>query len=123
MDYETQTVKFKKRSFRVEIADSFLKISRGLMGRQSIPKNGGMLFIFDREGRPSFWMLNMRFKIDIIWLDGRGRVVHVWKNAEPCRSIFSCRTEKPKSDSLYVLEFRAGIADEMKLRLGDKFFI
>ncbi len=123
MEYETQTIRFKKKTFKVEIADSFFKIAKGLMDHKSIPKNGGMLFIFSSEGRHSFWMLNMKFKIDIIWLDYQGRVVHVWKEAEPCKSIFSCRTEKPTKDSRYVVELRAGTADQIGLKLGDKFML
>ena len=121
--YVKRTVSYGKTIFRVDVADSFRKISRGLMGRESVPKYGGMLFVFGKPGRYGFWMLNMRFSIDIIWLDQSGRAVHVWKNAETCRSIFSCRTVAPREYAKYVIEINAGMASRLGIRKGSRFRI
>lgn len=121
--YKKRTVSYKGRKFNVEVADSFRKIAIGLMNHTNLPKNAGMLFIFSRPGRYGFWMLHMKFKIDIIWLDESGRVVHMWENAEPSNSMFSSRTVTPNKDALYVLEFNAGTAARLKIKAGSRFAI
>ncbi len=119
--YETRTISFGGTKLKVQIADSFTKMMRGLSGRSRLLANEGMLFVFGSDGRHGFWMLNMKFNIDIIWLDSDGRVVHIWENATPCRSIFSCRTMKPASKGRYVLELRAGTAKRLKIKPLDRF--
>jgi uncharacterized membrane protein (UPF0127 family) len=118
--YERRTVRLKGKKFRVDIADSFGKIMRGLSGRGSIAADGGMLFLFKNNGKYGFWMNGMKFSIDIIWLDEHSKVVHIWSNAEPCTSIFACRTVKPERDSRYVLELRAGMAKKLGIKTGDR---
>lgn len=119
--YGKTAVRFKGRRFTLDLADTFWKMSRGLMGRRNIPADGGMLFVFGDEGRHGFWMLNMKTSIDIIWLDRSRRVVHIWNSAKPCRSIFSCRPVTPERESLYVVELRAGTARRLGMKIGDRF--
>ncbi|MDU8929724.1 DUF192 domain-containing protein [Alisedimentitalea sp. MJ-SS2] len=69
--------------FTVEIADSVRERSRGLMFRDSLPKNGGMLFIYARPTFVSFWMKNTRIPLDMIFLDERGVVRRVHHDAVP----------------------------------------
>jgi hypothetical protein len=121
--YEKTSVSLRGRRFEVEVADSFGKVAKGLMNRKNLRANGGMLFVFGKDGRYGFWMLNMKFSIDIIWLDRNFRVVYVWRSAKPCASIFSCRTVKPDRDSRYVLELRAGTASKLGLRIGDRMMM
>ena len=106
----------------MEVADSFRKMMAGLMDHTGLPKDGGMLFVFGRPGRYGFWMLHMKFSIDIIWLDESGGVVYMWKRAEPCDSmLLSCKTVTPDKDAKYVLEFNAGTASRLGVRVGDRF--
>ena len=63
------TVMINNVSIRAEIADNMITRSKGLMFRKSLPENEGMLFVFDREGYHRFWMMNMSFPIDIIWIN------------------------------------------------------
>ncbi len=119
--YERRTVSYKGTRFNVEVADSFRKVSKGLMNRTKLKKNEGMLFIFGHPGRIGFWMLHMKFSIDIIWLDEEGKIVYVWEYAEPCSSIFSCRTVTPNRDAKYVVELRAGTAKRLGIRIGGRF--
>ncbi|MHB1830769.1 MAG: DUF192 domain-containing protein [Candidatus Micrarchaeaceae archaeon] len=121
--YRKASLNMKGKRFTVEVADSFMKIMKGLMNHSGLPADGGMLFIFKSDRKYGFWMLNMKFSIDIIWLDKNCRVVYVWRNAIPCKSIFSCRTVKPDEDSRYVLEVRAGTASALRLRIGDRIKI
>ncbi len=119
--YAKVAAHFKKKSFSLELADTFWKMGRGLMGRGSLAVNGGMLFVFAEDGSHGFWMLNMKMSIDIIWLDGNKRIVHIWRNAEPCRSIFSCKAVTPEKRSRYVVELRAGTAKKLGMEIGDRF--
>ena len=121
--YATKMVGFKSSKFKVEIADTFGKMGKGLMGHRPLENNQGMLFVFEREGRHGFWMLNMKFSIDIIWLDSNAKIVHIWHSAQPCTSIFSCPTVRPKSDASYVIELKAGTASRLGMKRGDAFIL
>jgi uncharacterized membrane protein (UPF0127 family) len=86
--------------------------SKGLSVKDTLNENEGMLFVFSSEREHSFWMKNMKFPIDIIWLDDDQEVVHVEHSLEPCISDSFCPTHKPDRNSLYVLETVAGFAQK-----------
>jgi len=67
----------------VEIADTFKQRSKGLSGRDNLNADSAMLFVFDKESYYSFWMLDMNFPIDIVWLDSEYKVVDIAKNIKP----------------------------------------
>jgi uncharacterized membrane protein (UPF0127 family) len=77
----------------VEVADTPAERGRGLSGREMLPENSGMLFVFDTPGRYGFWMYGMKFPLDIIWIDESLRVVYFVENAQPCVNI--CETYEP----------------------------
>jgi uncharacterized membrane protein (UPF0127 family) len=101
----------------VEVADTPAERGRGLSGREMLPENSGMLFVFDTPGRYGFWMYGMKFPLDIIWIDERLRVVYFVENAQPCVNI--CETYEPPADALYVLEVNAGFVKKYGLKVGD----
>ncbi|MEM1944803.1 MAG: DUF192 domain-containing protein [Nitrososphaerota archaeon] len=101
----------------VEIADDPTERGRGLSGRTGLEEGWGMLFVFERAGRHSFWMYGMLFPIDIIWMDEDGVIVYVVEDAQPCTSV--CETYAPNADAKYVLEVRAGLVRELGVGLGD----
>ncbi len=107
----------------MEIADNSYKRAKGLMYRKTMPKDKGMLFVFDSERRYSFWMLNMQFSIDLIWLDRNMRVVDITRDAMPSHSIFSSKSYSPRSPAMYVIEACSGFASSSKLKLGNKIRI
>lgn len=83
----------------IELATKPEEKSRGLMFRESLEEGRGMLFIFEREGYHAFWMKNVRFPIDILWLDESFTVVHIAASvppcsAEPCPSYITKKTSK-----------------------------
>lgn len=86
--------------------------SKGLSVKDTLNENEGMLFVFDTEREHSFWMKNMKFPIDIIWLDDDQEVVHVEHSLEPCIPDSFCPTHKPDRNSLYVLETVSGFAQK-----------
>ena len=102
----------------VEVADTFSKRRLGLGKRTSLNKNWGMLFVFEQMGRHSFWMKDMNFSLDIIWLDNN-RIVHIQKNAKPNIIGQEFPIFKPLPLANFVLEIAAGRANELKLNKGD----
>jgi len=109
-------VKVGNTQIRAEIADTFITRTKGLMFRKSLPENEGMLFIFNEEGYHGFWMMNMSFPIDIIWIDKEKKVVYIEKNAQPCGLI--CSSYIPKEKAMYVLEVNANFTEEHGIKIG-----
>jgi len=66
----------------VDVADTSQQRGRGLSGRESMANDRGMLFIFSRSGKYSFWMKDMNFALDFIWING-DKIVDVHKNIQP----------------------------------------
>jgi len=58
----------------------------GLMFQEELPYDEGMLFVFDDSKKRSFWMSNMQFSLDIIWIDSQVNIVHIEKNVPPCNN-------------------------------------
>jgi uncharacterized membrane protein (UPF0127 family) len=89
----------------------------GLMFRPSLPKDRGMLFIFERPDFHGIWMKNCRFPIDIVWLDEEKKVVHVAESVPPCKAE-PCSVYNPLRRAAYVVELNAGQAKREKAVLG-----
>ncbi len=101
-----------------ELAVTPRQRSRGLMFRDALPAGQGMLLVFPDTGFRSIWMKNVRFPLDLLWLDSSGRVVHIEQQvppcpAEPCPDYHSLR----KASS--VLELNAGVVAKQGIELGD----
>jgi len=113
-DYEVRKITIDDVMLDVEIADDSEKTSRGLMFREMLPENRGMLFIFDEERKYQFWMMNMKFNIDMIWLDASGKVVHIVEDAAPCidAAHTSLCTFSPDEPAKYVLEVNSGFVQQ-----------
>ncbi|HEX2013816.1 MAG TPA: DUF192 domain-containing protein [Nitrososphaera sp.] len=94
-----------------DIASTGDQRSRGLAVKDSLADNQAMLFVFTKENNYGFWMYNMKFPIDIIWLDSNRQVVHIEHGLEPCDAD-SCPTYTPDAKALYVLETVSGFAKE-----------
>ena len=92
---------------------------QGLMYRDGINEDQGMLFVFREEGYHSFWMKNMRFAIDILWLDRQKRIIHIERRVPPCKKE-PCASYSSKLPAMYVLELKAGSADKRNLKLYDR---
>ena len=104
--------------FAVELATTPDEQSLGLMFRDSLPDDRGMLFIFPREGMRSFWMKNTRIPLDIFYFDAGLRLVSVSENARPCRTA-RCPSYPSAGPARYVLELNAGKAAELGVQPGD----
>lgn len=103
-------------SLQVEIAGTPARIEHGLSGRESLPGGQGMLFVFDRPGLHPFWMKDMHFPIDIVWIAAEKKVVGVTENVTPDTYP---QTFWPSTPVRYVLEVNAGGLEEKQIKVGD----
>src|ERR671919_1099267 len=94
--------------------------TKGLSVKDYLKENEGMLFVYEQPTRQGFWMKDMKFPIDIIWLDNNGTVVYIKNNLQPCTTIFAflCPTYIPDKDSLYVLETSSGFSNKHSIKIG-----
>jgi uncharacterized membrane protein (UPF0127 family) len=88
----------------------------GLGQRASLPADEGMLFVFDTPNYYAFWMKDMSFPIDMIWLDADYRIVYIASNVSPATYP---HTFSPPAPSSYVLETNAGYAQKNNLSIGE----
>ncbi len=91
----------------------------GLMFREGINADQGMLLVFEEEDLFAIWMKNMKFALDILWLDQEKRIVHIECDVPPCRAE-PCATYSPQIPSRYVLELQAGSVKQNSLKLYDR---
>lgn len=110
-----------QEKFMVEVADTPEKQLTGLMYREFIPDDFGMLFIYRTENYRSFWMKNCRVHLDIIFLDKNKQVVNIHSNVPPCEDE-PCKTYGSERPAQYVLELRGNRAKELNLKPGDTIF-
>jgi uncharacterized membrane protein (UPF0127 family) len=111
-------VRLKGEKFTVEVADTPDKQQLGLMFRESMPRDHGMLFTFSGETMRAFWMKNTKIPLDIIYFDRELQLVSV-ASARPCRTA-ACKSYPSAGPAMYVLELNAGLADELGLEPGDR---
>jgi len=109
----------KDTCFDVELAITIEEMARGLMSREKLEENKGMLFIYEKEQIHGFWMKDTLIPLDIIWLNKNKEVVFIKKNAEPCGNLI-CIPTIPPQKAQYVLEINAGLADKINLNIGEQ---
>jgi len=106
-------------SITAELAITDEERQLGLMFREKINYDQGMLFVFEEEGIHSFWMKNMKIPLDLLWLDKNKRIIHIEEAVPPCKRD-PCPSYTPKYPAMYVLELKAGSVNENGLELYDK---
>jgi len=117
-------VRVAGKEFSVQVADMPASRTKGLSGRVSLPENGGMFFDFNAYGDYGFWMRDMNFPIDIIWIKDDS-IVGFSENVlpEPGKSIFSLTTYHPPKQVDKVLEINAGLVRKYGFKVGDGVFL
>ena len=115
----TNQVCFENNCFDVEIADSPEERARGLMFREFLEPNEGMLFVYTDDDIRAFWMKNTIISLDIIWINKNEEVVFISKETPPCVEE-PCPVYNPEVISRYVLEVNSGVVDEIGLGIGDE---
>jgi len=118
-DSKTGRACFNEKCFTVEVASTPLERAKGLMNRQYLDSDKGMLFMLEDEGIHNFWMKGMLIPLDIIWINESMDVVYLSRNVQPCKTE-ACKSITPDAKARYVLELNAGVANEIGLAVGDK---
>ena len=102
--------------YTLDIADTHVLQEKGLSFRESLSPQTGMLFIFHTPDVYQFWMKDMKFAIDIIWLDENKKVVYIEEFVDPSTYPQSFGPETPTQ---YVIEIPAGDTTKVGLKVGD----
>lgn len=114
------TATINNHTFNLIVAKSAREKEIGLSDRKDLPKDQGMLFPFDKEGYYGFWMKNMQFPIDIIYIK-KGKIVTIFENVKPPKDtggklIVYQSTETADT----VLEINAGLVKEYEIKVGNE---
>lgn len=111
----TPRAEFGGVSLKIEYAITHEARERGLGGRESIPSDYGMLFVFPEDARYGFWMKDMLVPLDIFWLDAQGQVVSL--SEEVATSSYP-HVFYPSAPARYVLETASGFAEAHAIATG-----
>jgi len=119
-EYRSATIHLGGQEFSVDIADTVSKQAQGLSGRPSLAENEGMLFVFKTYSSRTFWMKDMNFPIDMIWIKDN-RIVGSAENAapEPGKSVFSLTLYNSPEPVDKVLEVSAGTVARLGIKPDD----
>lgn len=118
------SVEIASQKYDVEIADDEKELQKGLSGRSSLGQNKGMLFIFERKDKYTFWMKDTKIPLDIIFIDDN-KIVDMYKNVPPQdgkeNAVLPLYTSKAPAN--FVLEINGGLADKNGFKIGDTITI
>ncbi len=115
------SVAIQNREFNAEIADTIATRNHGLSDRASLPQDAAMLFVFQIPGPYGFWMKDMHFPIDIIWIR-RGKIIGFSENLPPPApgtSMLKLPSYYPPGTVDRVLEINAGLVKKYGIAVGD----
>jgi uncharacterized membrane protein (UPF0127 family) len=105
--------------FRTELVTAEADLTRGLKYRDNLESDAGMLFAYGKPGFYRYWMFEVKFPIDIIWLDQNRRIVQLVHKAPPCPGPdVTCPVYGGDFESQFVVEFNAGTALKHTLKPG-----
>jgi uncharacterized membrane protein (UPF0127 family) len=115
-------IKIKDQIIKAEVVDNEESRMKGLSGRESLAGDEGMLFVFEKPDIYPFWMKDMKFALDIIWIKDK-HIVNLTKNAEPPTTAGKIMTYTPNAEAELVLEVNAGFCQENNVIIGDEIQI
>ncbi len=119
-DKEQRILKIGENELQVELADTEEKRVQGLSGRETLESGHGILFLFENPDFHGFWMKDMHFPIDIVWINEDSVVVGVEREVSPDTypQIFSSNTKVK-----YVLEINSGEASSLGIDIGSELYL
>jgi uncharacterized membrane protein (UPF0127 family) len=121
LDGNRTEIFFEDHKFEVVIADTSEERARGLMNRESLGENSGMLFVYDEEENRSFWMKNTTIPLDIIFLDSNFEVINIEAaDPEPDTRDDDLQRYRSERPAQYVLEINQNRSEEIGLEKGSK---
>lgn len=112
---DTSQIVFGGKQFHAEVASTPVAREQGLSNRDGLAPGNAMVFAFDSADTQCFWMRDMKFAIDIVWLDEQDKITYIEPRVDP--------STYPKSfchNAKHVLEFPAGTAGSLKVKVGDQ---
>lgn len=113
-----EILKIGSRQIEIETVSTQKKIQQGLSGRESLPANSGMYFVLGEARKATFWMKEMKFSLDIIWIND-GKITAIEKNA-PIPAGTNIPTFNSPGLVTHVLEVNTGFTDRYSIKIGDK---
>ena len=114
-DLQTQVIRINQWELTVETADTLESQEKGLMGRESLDENRGMLFVYERDAKKSFWMKNTTIPLSIAYIAADGTIREIY-DMEP----LSTRTVDSRYSVRYALEVNQGAFERHGIKAGDK---
>lgn len=111
-------VLIKNKKIILEIADTESKRAQGLMYRDNLKKDFGMIFIFEQPQRVNFWMKNVKIPLDIIFIRN-DKVINIYNSANPCQSDY-CEIYPSENIIDYTIELNSGFCDANNIKIGEK---
>lgn len=132
-DFGRGEVQINGKVFKVEVADTIRSRAQGLSGREGMDEDYGMIFIFDSPAMQGFWMKDMNFPLDMIWIKGdspsqifpgktwEGKIVGFKENVqpEPEKTVFGLTVYNSPEPVDKVLELNAGTVQKKGIKVGD----
>src|ERR1700676_3375674 len=121
-DLASTEVTFPNRTkIMAETVQQQLDLMRGLMFRESLDSNRGMLFVYRKEDFAPYWMYQTKIPLDIVWIDHDHRIVEMSENTPPCtsKSAQDCPHYGGRRKAQFVLEVNAGVVAKNGLKVGD----
>lgn len=118
----TIDIELEDRSIIVEVADDPAERTQGLSDRDSLPRDGGMLFVWDQPAEYTLWMKDMRFALDFVWLDEDHRVTAITPDVphQPGASDSELVRYSSGPGAVYAIELNAGSAERFGIETGDQ---
>ncbi|KER84919.1 hypothetical protein FHR59_004144 [Xanthomonas arboricola] len=104
--------------YQVELAQNDADRAKGLMFRDAMADDHGMLFVHDRQEPLAYWMKNTKIALDILYFDNERRLVSQQRDVPPCSAGDACPPYPSKRPARYVLELNAGQAARLNLQDG-----
>lgn len=119
--YKKAFIKINRHKINLEVADSKCLREMGLMFRESLDQNAGMLFVMDSPQKVDFWMKNVNFPLDIVFIN-KNKIVKIEENIPVCKSE-SCLFYNSEKIVDSVIEFNAGFCKKYNLKTGQTIII
>lgn len=110
-------LKIGTAEINVDLALTPEEQTQGLSGRRNLNEDEGMLFVFSNAGKYDFWMKDMNFPIDMIWIDSNHKIIYIKKDAQP--DSYQATYGPDTVNTKYVLEVVSGFSDKHNVKVGD----
>ncbi len=117
-----KTLKIGEITLNVKIANTNAERIKGLSGKKSLGENEGLLFIFKKEDYHGIWMKNMKFPIDIAWINKDKKIIYIENNVSPDtypKVFYAFKNNLPML-SFYILETKANFFEKYEIKTGNK---